>query len=85
VRFRPSFFPFVEPGIEVDIKFRGKWLEVMGAGLVHPKVLEAGGIDSQEWSGYAFGVGMERLVMIKHDIEDIRLFNSGDLRFINQF
>jgi len=86
-RFRPSYFPFVEPGIEVDIKMPGgkKWLEVMGAGMVHPEVLKVGGINPEEWQGFAFGMGVERLAMLKHNIPDIRLFYSGDLRFIKQF
>ncbi len=85
IRFRPSYFPFVEPGVEVDIKFKGKWLEVMGAGIVHPKVLAAAGLDPKEWRGFAFGGGIERLAMIKHNIPDVRLFYNGDLRFVNQF
>lgn len=85
IRFRPSFFPFVEPGVEVDMKFKGKWLEVGGAGMVHPKVLKAMNIDSNKWQGFAFGMGLERLTMIKYGIDDIRLFSSGDLRFLRQF
>ncbi len=85
VRFRPSFFPFVEPALEVDIFYRNKWLEVKGAGLVHPNVLRAAGIDPQEWQGFAFGGGIERLAMIKYGVDDVRQFYSGDLRFINQF
>lgn len=85
VRFRPSYFPFVEPGIEVDIKFKDKWLEVLGAGLVHPKVLVAAGLDPEEWQGFAFGMGVDRLVMLKYGIPDIRLLYSGDLRLVNQF
>ncbi len=97
VRVRPGFFPFVEPGIELDIECRlcgGKgcpvckqsgWLELLPAGMVHPKVLEAGGIDSKKYSGFAFGLGLTRLVMMKYNIGDIRLFNSGDLRFLEQF
>jgi len=86
-RFRPSYFPFVEPGVEVDIKLPGeeKWLEVMGAGMVHKRVLEGVRIDSEKWQGFAFGMGVERLAMIKYGIPDIRLFYSGDLRFIKQF
>jgi phenylalanyl-tRNA synthetase alpha chain len=96
-RIRPGYFPFVEPGIEVDIKCticNGKgcpsckgsgWLEMIGAGMVHPNVLRAGGINSDEFSGFAFGLGFTRLVMMKYAIDDIRYFNSGDLRFINQF
>lgn len=85
VRLRPSFFPFVEPGLEVDIKLGDFWLEVMGAGMVHPKVFEAARYNPEEWQGFAFGVGVERLAMIKYKIPDIRLFYSGDLRFVRQF
>lgn len=89
VRFRPSFFPFVEPGVEVDMGFvrNGKetWLEVMGAGMVHPHVLSAAGIDPSIYSGFAFGGGLERLVMIAANIDDVRLFHTGDLRLVNQF
>lgn len=85
IRFRPSYFPFVEPGVEFDMRFRNKWLEMGGAGMVHPKVLSAMGIDSNKWQGFAFGVGLERLAMIKYEIDDIRLFYSGDLRFLKQF
>ncbi len=84
-RFRPSYFPFVEPGVEVDMKYRGKWMEIAGAGMVHPKVLENAKIDSREWQGFAFGMGIDRLATIKYKIDDIRLFYSGDLRFIKQF
>lgn len=88
-RFRPSYFPFVEPGVEVDIKFatkgRGEWLEVMGAGMVHPRVFEAAHLNPRDVQGFAFGVGIDRLAMIKYKVPDIRLFYSGDLRFINQF
>lgn len=85
VRFRPSFFPFTEPSFEVDVLFRDKWLELMGCGMVHPQVLRNVGIDPKEYSGFAFGIGIERLAMLKYDINDIRLFLSGDLRFIKQF
>lgn len=85
VRFRPSYFPFVEPGVEVDMKFRGKWMEVGGAGMVHPNVLNTMKIDSREYQGFAFGMGLERLAMIKYGIDDIRLFSSGDFRFLKQF
>lgn len=85
-RFRSSYFPFVEPGVEVDIKFNGsKWLEVMGAGMVHPRVFEAAGYNPRDWQGFAFGCGIERLAMIKYNIPDIRMFYNGDLRFIKQF
>jgi len=79
-RLRPGYFPFVEPGVEVDLKFRGKWLELLGAGMVHPKVMENGGIDPQKFSGFAFGMGIERLAMMRYDIPDIRTFYHGDLR-----
>ncbi|MDP3901819.1 MAG: phenylalanine--tRNA ligase subunit alpha [bacterium] len=96
IRFRPSYFPFVEPGLEVDIKLssgqekliasrKSEWLEVMGAGMVHPNVFRAVSYDTNKIQGFAFGVGLERLAMIKYKIDDIRLFHSGDLRFINQF
>ena len=89
IRFRPSYFPFVEPGVEIDIRrkdFRGgDWLEVMGAGMIHPKVLENVDIDPGKYQGFAFGGGIDRLVMLKYNIPDIRLFYSGDLRFVNQF
>lgn len=85
LRFRPSFFPFVEPGIELDVRWKDKWLEVLGAGMVHPNVLKAGGIDPKEWTGFAFGMGLDRMVMLKYGIDDIRHMYSGDLRFVNQF
>jgi phenylalanyl-tRNA synthetase alpha chain len=85
IRFRPSFFPFVEPGVEVDMKWKGKWLEIGGAGLVHPNVLRAAGVDPDVWQGFAFGCGLDRLAILKFGIDDIRLFYNGDLRMINQF
>ena len=85
MRLRPSYFPFVEPGLEVDIKMGNQWLEVMGAGMVHQKVFTAVGYVPGQWQGFAFGMGLERLAMLKYKIPDIRLFYSGDLRFINQF
>ena len=84
-RFRPSYYPFVEPGLDVDIKFGRKWLEVMGAGMVHPNVFEAAHYNPREWQGFAFGMGINRLAMIKYNIPDIRLLMSKDLRFIEQF
>lgn len=84
-RFRPSYFPFVEPGVEVDIKLKGRWLEIMGAGMVHPKVFEYAHYNPKDWQGFAFGVGVDRLAMIKYGVPDIRLFYSGDLRFLKQF
>lgn len=85
MRFRPSYFPFVEPALEVDLKWGDKWLEIVGSGLVHPNVLRAGGLDPKEWQGLAFAMGIDRLVMLKHGIPDIRLLYGGDLRFNNQF
>ncbi len=85
IRFRPSFFPFVEPGVEVDMLFNGKWLEMGGAGMVHPNVLREAGIDSEIWKGFAFGFGVDRLVMRQNNIPDVRMIYDGDLRFINQF
>lgn len=79
-RFRPGYFPFVEPGIEIDLKFGDSWMEVLGAGMVHPNVLENVGIDSTKYSGFAFGVGIDRLTMMKYGIEDIRLMYQGDLK-----
>lgn len=85
LRFRPSFFPFTEPSVEVDVKFKGRWLEMMGAGLVHPKVLKNSGVDPVKWQGFAFGGGLDRLVMVKYGIDDVRYLYNGDLRLINQF
>jgi len=92
VRFRPSFFPFVEPGVEVDMKLlegdsklAGKWIEVMGAGMVHPNVLKASEVDPSIYSGFAFGMGIDRLGVMKYGVEDVRDYYSGDLRFVNQF
>lgn len=94
IRFRPGNFPFVEPGLEVDMLYAGKgsgsargerWLEMLGCGMVHPQVLKNGGFDPEVYQGFAFGVGVNRLAMIKHDIDDIRLFYGADLRFVNQF
>ncbi len=85
MRFRPSYFPFVEPGVEIDIKLGDKWLEIMGAGMVHPKVFEAVKYNPKNWQGFAFGLGLDRMAMIKYKIPDIRLFYGSDLRFIKQF
>ncbi len=92
-RFRTSYFPFTEPSLEVDIRWlpssatatAGRWLEVGGCGLVHPNVLKNVGIDAKEWSGFAFGFGVERLIMIKYGIADLRSFYEGDVRFLEQF
>lgn len=84
IRLRPSFFPFVEPGFEVDLKKGDKWFELLGAGMVHPKVLENCGINPKKYQGFAFGVGLDRLMMMKYKVPDIRLVYQGDLR-LNQF
>ena len=84
IRLRPSFFPFVEPGFEVDIKRGDKWFELLGAGMVHPNVLTNCGIDKEKYQGFAFGMGLDRLAMMKYKITDIRLLYQGDLR-LNQF
>ena len=89
-RFRPSFFPFTEPSFEVDMWFEpkgkeGKWLEIGGAGMVHPTVLKNVGIDSTEYQGFAFGPGLERIIMMKYGIPDVRLLHSGDIRFVYGF
>lgn len=89
-RFRPSYFPFTEPSIEVDIwrvnsKGEGSWLEVLGCGMVHPKVLEMSGIDSEKYTGFAFGMGIERFAMLRYRVDDLRMFFENDLRFLKQF
>ena len=86
LRFRPSYFPFTEPSAEVDILSKdGSWLEILGCGMVHPKVLENLKIDPEIYTGYAFGMGVERLAMLRHEIKDIRHFYDNDLHFLNQF
>jgi phenylalanyl-tRNA synthetase alpha chain len=92
IRLRPSYFPFVEPGVEVDMmlknsnsKLANRWIEIMGAGMVHPNVLRNCGIDPKVYSGFAFGMGIDRLGVMKYGIDDIRHIYSGDLRFVNQF
>jgi phenylalanyl-tRNA synthetase alpha chain len=90
IRYRPSYFPFTEPSMEVDIKINSEygitgWLEVLGCGMVNPRVLSNVGIDPRESSGFAFGMGVERLAMLKYGISDLRLFFENDLEFINQF
>lgn len=85
IRFRPSFFPFVEPGVEVDMLFNGKWLEMGGAGMIHPNVFKSAGINPTIWKGFAFGFGIDRLVMRQNNIPDVRMIYDGDLRFTNQF
>lgn len=97
VRLRPSFFPFTEPSFEVDMSCstcegrgcsvcsRTGWLEIMGAGMVHPNVLKSSGVDPEKWRGFAFGMGWDRIVMMKYKIDDVRLFYGGDMRFLKQF
>jgi phenylalanyl-tRNA synthetase alpha chain len=90
VRFRPSFFPFTEPSAEIDVAFmsgalEGRWLEIAGCGMVHPNVLRCGGIDPEKYTGFAFGMGPDRLTMLRYSIADLRQFFEGDLRFLAQF
>ena len=85
VRFRASYFPFTEPSAEVDVMWRGRWLEVMGCGMVDPSVLEGLGLDPERWSGFAAGLGVERFCMVRHGIDDIRRLFTSDLRFLEQF
>ena len=86
VRFRPSYFPFTEPSAEVDVMGKnGQWLEVLGCGMVHPNVLRAVGIDPEEYTGFAFGMGVERLTMLRYGVNDLRAFFENDLRFLKQF
>jgi phenylalanyl-tRNA synthetase alpha chain len=85
VRFRASYFPFTEPSAEVDVQWRGRWLEVMGCGMVDPAVLEGLGIDPERYSGFAAGLGVERFCMVRHGIDDIRRLFTSDLRFLEQF
>jgi phenylalanyl-tRNA synthetase alpha chain len=90
VRFRPSFFPFTEPSAEIDVAFmsgalEGRWLEIAGCGMVHPNVLRCGGFDPEKYTGFAFGMGPDRLTMLRYGINDLRLFFDGDMRFLAQF
>ena len=85
IRFRPSYFPFTEPSAEIDIKFNNKWLEVLGCGMVHNNVLMNVNIDTKKYSGFAFGLGIERFAMLKYGIRDLRLFYENDLMFLKQF
>jgi phenylalanyl-tRNA synthetase alpha chain len=85
VRFRPSFFPFTEPSAEIDVEFGDGWLEISGAGQVHPNVLRAVGIDPERYQGFAFGMGPDRLAMLRYGVNDLRLFFENDLRFLRQF
>ncbi len=91
-RFRPSFFPFTEPSAEMDIWMAdtslpggGRWLEILGCGMVDPNVLEAVDIDPEKYTGYAFGMGVERIAMLKYGIDDLRIFYENDIRFLEQF
>ena len=97
VRLRPGFFPFVEPGFELDVNCpfcggkgcsvckQSGWIEILPCGMVHPNVLRQGGIDPEQYTGFAFGMGLQRVVMLRYGIDDIRLFMGGDLRFLRQF
>ncbi|MBE6898609.1 MAG: phenylalanine--tRNA ligase subunit alpha, partial [Ruminococcaceae bacterium] len=97
VRFRPHHFPFTEPSCEMDVQCfhchgegcrlcKGEgWIEILGGGMVHPKVLQNGGVDPEEYSGFAFGIGLERVVMRRYNIDDLRLFYENDVRFLDQF
>ena len=85
VRFRPDFFPFVEPGVDYSISWQGRWLELGGAGLIHPNILRAYGINTEKYSGFAFGLGIERTHMIRTGVSDLRLYLENDLRFLRQF
>lgn len=85
LRFRPSYFPFTEPSAEADIRWNKNWLEVLGCGMVHPNVLRGVGVDTNKYSGFAFGLGVERMAMLKYDIPDLRAFFENDIRFLDQF
>ena len=86
LRFRASYFPFTEPSAEVDIRWgQGKWLEILGCGMVHPNVLESAGVDSEKYTGYAFGLGIDRLAMLRYGVTDLRTFFENDVRFLRQF
>lgn len=84
-RLRPSFFPFTEPSFEIDMNNGSGWIEIMGAGMVHPNVFKAVGYNPKDFQGFAFGIGIDRVAMMKYKVDDIRLFYSGDLRFLRQF
>ena len=85
IRLRPGYFPFVEPGFELDIWFENRWMELLPCGLIHPQVLRYGGLDPDEFQGFAFGLGLSRLVMSRYKVPDIRYLDNGDVRFIKQF
>jgi phenylalanyl-tRNA synthetase alpha chain len=85
LRFRPSYFPFTEPSAEVDVRSEsGRWLEILGCGMVHPNVLRNAWVDPDQFSGYAFGMGVERLAMLRYGVSDLRAFFENDLRFLRQ-
>ena len=85
MRFRPSYFPFTEPSFECDIWYQGRWLEILGCGMVHPAVLDNVGIDTDVFRGFAFGLGIDRLTMLYYNLDDIRLLYESDVRFLEQF
>ncbi len=85
LRFRPSFFPFTTPSAEVDVLFNGNWVEILGSGMMHPNVLREGGLDPEEWQGFAFGLGVDRMAMIRHGIDDIRYLYDNEELFLRQF
>ena len=85
IKYYPHHYPFVEPGMDVSIYWKNKWLEILGSGMIHPKVLENMGLDPNQWQGFAFGMGVDRLMMIYYGIDDIRLSYQNDMRFIKQF
>lgn len=85
IRLRPSYFPFTEPSVEVDVYDGNSYIEILGAGMVHPNVLKMGGYDPNEFTGFAFGIGVERVAMLKYQIDDIRLFYTNDIRFLKQY
>ncbi|MFB6099514.1 MAG: phenylalanine--tRNA ligase subunit alpha, partial [Salinibacter sp.] len=92
LRFRPSYFPFTEPSAEVDVWWAdeedddgGQWMEILGCGMVHPNVFEAVDVDAEQYTGYAVGMGVERMAMLRHGIDDIRIFYENDARFLDQF
>ncbi len=85
IRLRPHFYPFVEPGMDIDVKLQGEWKEVLGSGMIHPQVIRNMKLDPNKYSGFAFGMGIDRLMMLKFGVDDIRLSYSGDFRFLKQF
>jgi len=85
LRFRPSYFPFTTPSAECDVFYRGRWMELLGSGMMHPQVLRNGGLDPEQWQGFAFGMGIERIALARHNIDDIRLLFENDESFLRQF